>query len=93
MGIREFFDAATMAASVTSIPAWPESTVGSLPVGLTFSPDGNSLYVACAGTNAIAMLTRAGAKWSVAGAFPTGWFPSAVVAGSEGRRASGDDEG
>jgi hypothetical protein len=66
--------------SEVKIPTWPESAVGSQPVGVGFSPDGGRLYVACAGNNALAVLAPDRGKWRVAGAFPTGWFPSAVVA-------------
>ncbi len=79
-----FLDTTQLTTNTVSVPAWPESTVGSLPVGVTFSPDGTKLYVACAGTNALAVLSKQGAKWAVAGAFPTGWFPSAVVADPKG---------
>jgi hypothetical protein len=55
-------------------------TIGRQPVGVSSSPDGSKLYIACAGNNALAVLARKGAKWSIAGALPTGWFPAAVAA-------------
>lgn len=79
-----FFDTTSLVTTTVKIPTWPESTVGSLPVGVTFSPDGTKLYVACAGTNALVMLSKQAGKWTVGGAFPTGWFPSAVVADPKG---------
>jgi hypothetical protein len=61
------------------IPAWPEGTLGSQPTAASFSSDGKTIYVACGGTNAIAVLGLAGAKWEMKGAMPTGWFPSAIA--------------
>ena len=66
------------------IPAWPENTLGSQPVAAAFAPDGKQLYVACGGTNAIAVLARDGKNWKVSGALPTGWFPSAIAVDSNG---------
>ncbi|MDP2996254.1 MAG: bifunctional YncE family protein/alkaline phosphatase family protein [Bryobacterales bacterium] len=66
------------------IPGWPEGVLGSQPANAVFSPDGRSLYVACGGTNAVAVLGRAGSRWQVKGAFPTGWFPSALAIDKEG---------
>ena len=74
----------TLKKTDVKIPTWPESTVGSQPDALAFSPDGRRLYVACAGNNAIAILSRTGADWSVQGAVPTGWFPSAIAVDSSG---------
>ena len=66
------------------IPVWPEDSFGSQPVALAFSPDGRSLYVACGGNNAIAVAERKNGTWKVAGAMPTGWFPSAVAVDGQG---------
>ncbi|HLJ46466.1 MAG TPA: bifunctional YncE family protein/alkaline phosphatase family protein, partial [Bryobacteraceae bacterium] len=66
------------------IPAYPEGTLGSQPIALVFSPEGDRLYVACAGNNAVAVLTRAGKTWKVAGAVPAGWFPTALAIDSAG---------
>jgi YVTN family beta-propeller protein len=66
------------------IPAYPEGVTGSQPIAVTFAANGNTIYVACAGTNAIAYVARAGGVWSVSGSVPTGWFPSAVNAMDDG---------
>ena len=79
-----FIDSQSLAVSEVKVPTWPESTVGSQPVGVAFSPDGGRLYVACAGNNALAVLARDRGRWRVAGALPTGWFPSAVVTDAKG---------
>src|SRR5262249_34926729 len=60
-----------------NIPAYPEGTLGSQPIGVAFAPDGKNLYVACAGTNALAVVRTA--NRAVAGVIPTAWFPSAMV--------------
>ena len=66
------------------IPSYPESSAGSQPVGLAFANDGRSVYVACGGNNAVAVGVRAGGGWKMAGAVPTGWFPSAIAIDPEG---------
>src|SRR6185436_739936 len=66
------------------IPTWPEGTLGSQPVAVAFAPDGRSLYVACGGNNAIAVVNDDGGKWQVSGAVPTGWFPSGVAIDQSG---------
>lgn len=55
-------------------------TAGGQPIGVLYSADGNRLYVACAGENAVAVVE--GGK--VVGAVPTGWFPSALALDSKG---------
>jgi hypothetical protein len=49
-----------------------------------FSADGQTLYVACAGNNAVAVVNRAGGQWNVSGAVPTGWFPTALAIARDG---------
>jgi YVTN family beta-propeller protein len=66
------------------IPSYPDSTLGSQPDAAVFEPEGKRLYVSCGGNNAIAVLTRSGKKWTVEGAIPAGWFPTAVAIGKDG---------
>jgi YVTN family beta-propeller protein len=68
-----------LSATEIKIDTWPEGTLGSQPVAVTFSPDGGSIYVACGGNNAIAIVRGEGDGWKLAGALPTGWFPSGVA--------------
>ncbi|HEY2931875.1 MAG TPA: alkaline phosphatase family protein [Acidobacteriota bacterium] len=93
-------DAETLVRRDVPIPAFPHGTLGSQPVGVAFSSDGQALYVACGGNNAVAVLgqaARIGAKrgsiqeWTARGALPVmkgalgaGWFPSAVAIGADG---------
>jgi len=54
---------------------------GASPTALVLSPDGKRLYVACSAANAIVALDLAadGASARVAGAIPTGWYPTAAT--------------
>ena len=58
---------------------------GVQPVGLALSPDGEYLYVAEAGVNAIGVVRLDGMSGRLVGHIPTGWWPSAVHASSDGR--------
>jgi YVTN family beta-propeller protein len=77
-------DAASLSRKDLKIPSWPEGTFGSQPIGATFAADGKTLYVACGGNNAVAILRPDGKTWKVQGAVPTGWFPSAIAIDREG---------
>jgi YVTN family beta-propeller protein len=77
-------DAATLQRKDVKIPTFPDAALGSQPSSAVFAPDGKSLYVACGGNNAIAVLKAAGKNWSVAGAVPTAWFPSAIAIDAAG---------
>jgi len=77
-------DTATLQSTALKIDTWPEGTLGSLPVATAFAPDGRTIYVACGGNNAIAVVRQAGGAWKLAGALPTAWFPSGVAVDSAG---------
>jgi hypothetical protein len=66
------------------IKTWPEGTLGSQPVAVAFAPDGQTIYVACGGNNAIAVVEPAGKQWNVTGAIPTAWFPTAIAVQGDG---------
>src|SRR5262249_15862123 len=56
---------------------------GQLPTSLALSNDEKTLYVACGGANAVAVVALqpgAPSKARVAGYIPTGWFPIALTA-------------
>jgi YVTN family beta-propeller protein len=57
---------------------------GVQPVGLALSPDGDYLYVAEAGVNAIGVIRLSGMSGRVVGHIPTGWWPSAVQVSADG---------
>lgn len=77
-------DTATLSRKDVAIPTWPPTQAGSQPVGLAFAPDGRRLYVACAGNNAVAVLSPSRGAWRIEGAVPTAWFPSGIVADRDG---------
>jgi YVTN family beta-propeller protein len=79
-----FLNTATLARTDVRVPTWPEDTLGSQPIALAFAPDGTSLYVACGGNNAIAVLSLTGGRWQVKGALPTAWFPTAIAIDRDG---------
>ena len=77
-------DTRTLNSREVKIPAYPETTVGSLPNAVAFSPDGRRIYVACGGNNAVAVVERRGAEWKLDGSVPAGWFPSAIAIDKDG---------
>lgn len=74
----------SLRATELKIETWPEGTLGSQPVATAFAPDGQTIYVACGGNNAIAIVRPEGPGWKLAGALPTGWFPSGVAVDRDG---------
>ncbi|HLK67730.1 MAG TPA: bifunctional YncE family protein/alkaline phosphatase family protein [Bryobacteraceae bacterium] len=79
-----FVSTSTLEHSEVKVPAFPDGTIGSQPIAAAFAPDGKSLYVACAGNNAIAVMRQSGKSWVVGGVLPSAWFPSAVAVDGEG---------
>jgi YVTN family beta-propeller protein len=77
-------DTVTLARTEVKIPTYPDAAIGSQPTSSAFSADGRSLYVACGGNNAIAVLSGSGSQWKMEGAIPTGWFPSALAIARDG---------
>ena len=55
---------------------------GVLPFGMTLSPDEKTLYVACAGINAVAVMDTTVGRVTVY--LPTAWFPVRVAVSPEG---------
>ena len=58
---------------------------GVQPVGLALSPDGDYLYVAEAGVNAIGVVRLEGRHGTVIGHIPAGWWPSSIRVSADGR--------
>ncbi len=64
------------------IQPFVKEVAGIAPDALALSKDGNTLYAACGGINAVAILdTTSG---SVKGMIPTAWYPSAVALSPDG---------
>jgi YVTN family beta-propeller protein len=57
---------------------------GVAPGALALSPDGATLYVACGGINAIAVIDTKSAQFR--GAIPTAWYPSSLSLSADGKR-------
>jgi YVTN family beta-propeller protein len=78
-------DTRTLATVTAPVPQFPQGYIGSQPIAASWAPDGKRLYVACGGTNAIVAMEPEGAReWKVAGALPSGWFPSAILTDPQG---------
>jgi len=77
-------DTKTLSVTEVKVPAYPTGVTGSQPIAVAFTADGKTLYAACGGTNALAAIQRSGAKWTVAGSIPSGWFPSAITVMDDG---------
>jgi YVTN family beta-propeller protein len=77
-------DTAKLTTTEIKIPTFPTAALGSQPIALQFTPDGQTLYVACGGNNAIAAVRRSGSQWKVEGALPTAWFPTAIAVDADG---------
>ncbi len=57
---------------------------GATPTGLALSPDEKRLYVTLADLNAVAVVDLPGG--TLAGYIPVGWYPTAALVSSDGRR-------
>lgn len=58
---------------------------GASPSALAFAPDGKRLFVTNSAINAVGVVDIASASPRFLGAVPTGWYPTALVVGSDGR--------
>jgi YVTN family beta-propeller protein len=65
-------------------PDGAKSLVGVTPTNFALSPDEKTLYVTLGDMDAVAMIDTASLK--IRGEIPVGWYPSAVVATSDGKR-------
>ena len=77
-------DTRTLTRTDVRIPPIPATLIGSQPIAVVFAPEGDTLYVACAGTNAVTVVRREKQAWKVAGAIPTAWFPTALAVAADG---------
>ena len=65
-------------------PQGAKSLVGVTPNQMAISPDGRTLYAALSDMQAVAVIDTASNK--IKGEIPVGWYPSAIVATSDGQR-------
>lgn len=68
-----------------SLAPYENAPQGSQPNALGFAPDGNTLYVANAGNNDVAVVNLAEEEEPVIGMIPTAWYPSGVDVSPDGR--------
>jgi YVTN family beta-propeller protein len=71
---------------VENIPIQPfeRKVAGVAPEAVVVSKDGQHLYVACAGLNAVAVVASHGGPDRVEGLIPTGWYPNHIALSPEG---------
>jgi len=70
-----------------NIAMTPRQPLGSTPSALALSADASRLYVVCSDSNAVAVVDVAGERSAVTGFIPTGWYPTAARAFSDGKVA------
>ncbi|AHG93810.1 phosphoesterase (plasmid) [Gemmatirosa kalamazoonensis] len=75
----------TVAAVIAVAPFRAARRIGLAPTALAIAPDGRTLYVALGGANAVAVYDVSGARASLRGLIPTGWYPSSLDASADGR--------
>jgi YVTN family beta-propeller protein len=69
-----------------STALFPKAPEGSTPDALGLSPDGETLYVANADNNCVAVIdVEVPRKSAVKGFIPTGWYPTAVAVTPDGK--------
>src|SRR5262245_30409308 len=72
---------------VISTALSPKSPAGSTPNSLALSPDGETLFVANADNNSVAVIdVEARAQSKPLGFIPTGWYPTFVTTSPDGKR-------
>lgn len=76
-------DSATNKVVLTRTLSTPE-TRGFAPTALTLAPDGKTIYAACGGLNAVAVIDSA--NLNVSGYIPTGWYPNALAMSPDGKQ-------
>jgi YVTN family beta-propeller protein len=65
----------------------PRAPAGSTPVSLALSPDGETLYVANADNNSVAVIdVKERGQSKPLGFLPTGWYPTFVTTSPDGKR-------
>lgn len=76
---------ANRVAETIALQPFMRKVAGISPESAALSPDDETLYVACAGINAIAVIDLRGEHPKVAGFIPTGWYPDDVTVSPDGK--------
>ena len=74
----------TVTATIDLRPGGVKNVSGVTPSQMTLSPDGKTLYAALSDMEAVALIDTTTLK--IKGEIPVGWYPTAVVASTDGRR-------
>jgi YVTN family beta-propeller protein len=77
--------AADRLVETIALQPFMKRVAGTSPESAALSPDGETLYVACAGINAVAVIDLNDERPKVAGFIPTGWYPDDVVVSPDGK--------
>jgi YVTN family beta-propeller protein len=72
---------------IETVPVQPfrKTVAGAAPESLALSPDHKTLYAACAGINAVAVIDLVASHPHVAGLIPTGWYPDDIAVSPDGK--------
>jgi YVTN family beta-propeller protein len=68
-----------------SVEPFVHDVAGITPEALVLSKDGEHLYVACAGINAVAVFGLKGGHMKMEGLLPTGWYPDSIQLSPDGK--------
>lgn len=68
-----------------SVEPFMHNVAGIAPESLVLSKDGERLYVACAGINAVAVFGLKGSHMTMEGLLPTGWYPDSIQLSPDGK--------
>ena len=72
-------------AETVALQPFRKKVAGITPESAALSPDDETLYVACAGINAVAVIDLRGQHSKVAGFIPTGWYPDDLAVSPNGK--------
>jgi YVTN family beta-propeller protein len=77
--------AAGRVVNTFGIEPFMRKAAGVSPESVALSPDDATLYVACAGINAVAVIDLAETRPRLSGLIPTGWYPNDVAVSTDGK--------
>ena len=77
--------AANRVVDTLALQPFVKKVAGVSPESVALSPDYATLYAACAGINAVAVIDLGGPHLRLAGLIPTAWYPEDVVVSPDGK--------
>jgi YVTN family beta-propeller protein len=72
-------------AETINVGFFVDQPLGMTPTALALGPDSKTLFVVCSNANAVAQVDLSQERSVVSGFIPTGWYPTAVQALTDGR--------